>query len=246
MHGYDSTTFGDRMIDYDTLEWALETDEHEASAFLASIAPGGTALELGIGTGRLAFPLAERGVRVVGVEASEAMAAQLASKLKGDKTIEIVLGNFVDTPSEGTFDLAYCVNHTFFLLLTQEEQVRCFSNVAARLAPEGAFILQTFVPSPEQLAEEQSTTTLDVGISHAVVSAARHDRVTQRVDAQRFVVAENGTRLYPLAYRYAWPSELDLMASIAGLTLAERCNGWRGEPYTATGSYVSVYRRARV
>lgn len=244
MHGYDSTTFGDRMVDYDTLDWALEIDQAPASAFLADLAPGGTALELGIGTGRVALPLAERGVRIVGIEASPSMADQLTNKLDGHKGIEVVVGDFVDTPAEGTFDVAFCVNHTFFLLRTQEEQVRCFANVAARLAPHGAFVLQTFVPDAADFGREQITNTMQVGLHHAVVSAAVHDRVTQRVDAQRMMVTENGIRLYPLAYRYVWPSELDLMARLAGLRLAERWDTWTRRPYTARSIYVSVYRHA--
>lgn len=116
MRGYDASTFGDRMEDYDTLDWALECDEDEASAFLASLTSGGEALELGVGTGRLALPLSKRGVPVVGVEASQAMADQLSRKLEGSDQITIVLGNFSETPSDGTFDLVYCVNHTLFSL----------------------------------------------------------------------------------------------------------------------------------
>lgn len=103
--------------------------------------------------------------------------------------------------------------------------------------------MQTFVPNEKHLAETQSTATLQVGLSHAVISASMHDRVAQRVDAQRIAITDNGIRLYPLAYRYAWPSELDLMATISGLELDQRHDGWRREPYSANGFCVSVYRR---
>lgn len=242
MKPYRPSTHGDREADYDRLDWVIGYDEVEAAEFLIGLAKGGSAIELGAGTGRVAIPLACRGTRVVGIEASRVMAEQLERKPDSDK-VEVVLGDFADVPVEGTFELAYCVQNTFFLLVTQAKQVRCFRSVVARLAPGGAFVLQTYVPDPRQVGERQHTETLQVGPEQAVLFASRHDLASQRVHRQQIVITEAGTKLYPMVFRYVWPSELDLMARLAGMSLVERWDGWCREPYTATGSYVSVYRK---
>lgn len=244
MRGWDAATFGDTMSDYDRLDWAVGTDEREASEFLAGFAKGGRALELGIGTGRVAIPLAGHGVSVVGIEGSAAMAGQLARKLAGqDTAVRTVVGDFADVALSGPFDLVYCVFNTFFLLLTQAEQVRCFCNVAAALADGGALVVQASVPQPYLLSDRQSTRTLRTTLDETVLVAATHDCATQRVDRQQIVMTAAGNRLYPLAYRYVWPSEMDLMGTIAGLELAQRWGGWLREPFTGTGGHVSVYRK---
>jgi SAM-dependent methyltransferase len=242
MKNYSSTTTGDRQPNYDELDWAIAYDEDEAVDFLLPLASGGAALELGVGTGRVAIPLAKRGVAVVGIEASEVMADQLKRK-DGAGTIEIMIGDFSDIATQRDFALVYSVFNTFFLLLTQNKQVKCFSNVAERLAPGGSFVLQTYVPDLRQLANGQHTETIQVGVDHAVIFASRYNLVSQRVQRQQMVVTETGTTMYPMAFRHVWPSELDLMARIAGLKLAERWGGWRHEPFTGEGTFVSVYRK---
>ncbi|MDQ2881480.1 MAG: class I SAM-dependent methyltransferase [Actinomycetota bacterium] len=243
MRGYDATTYGETMGDLDGLDWANAHDEEAASEFLAGIAKGGTALELGVGTGRVALPLSELGVAVTGVDASPNMSARLADKCH-DTSLRFVLGDFADVPVDGPFDLIYCVYNTFLLLASQESQLRCFRNVAGRLAPGGSFVVQTSVPRFDQLAQRQSTKVLRVELDRVVLMVATHDPMNQLVERQRIVIEnDDGTKLYPMVYRYVWPSELDLMAALSGLTLAGRWNGWRYEPYSAVGGYVVVFRR---
>jgi SAM-dependent methyltransferase len=242
MRGYDAATFGERMAEYDSLDWALEDDELAASAFLAGIAPGRRALELGIGTGRVALPLSNLGFHILGVEASVAMVRQLKAKA-GSGAIDVVAGDFAVAPESGEFDLAYCVNSTFFLLRTQEEQLQCMSNVAARLRPGGVLVLQTLFPDAPYVPPRSEVSVLRLDLERVVLAATTHDSGTQRVDSQRVVITERNIKLYPLSYRYAWPSELDLMARSAGLALLGRWNGWANEPFAASGNYVSAYRK---
>ncbi|MFD0306393.1 class I SAM-dependent methyltransferase [Streptomyces sp. NPDC127119] len=242
MRGWNAATFGDTMPDYDLQDWAVATDEAEATEFLAAYAKDGCALELGVGTGRVAIPLARQGVRTTGIEGSQAMAGQLERKLSGDE-VRVVVGDFADVAVEGPFDLVYCVFNTFLLLLTQEEQVRCFRRVAEVLAPGGVFVLQLSAPQAYLLTDRQSMHTLSVGMDRMVMLAATHDPVLQRVDRQQVVMTEAGNRLYPLAYRYVWPSELDLMGELAGLPLSCRWGGWQSERFTGSGFHVSVYQK---
>jgi hypothetical protein len=167
----------------------------------------------------------------------------LTRKLSGDD-VEVVVGNFADVPAPGPFDLVYCVFNTFFLLLDQAEQVRCFRNVADVLNPGGAFVLQASVPAAHMLTDRQSTRTLQVDLDSAVLVASRHDPAAQRVDRQQIVITRDGNQqLYPLAYRYVWPSEMDLMGRLAGLALTQRWGGWTRERFTGTGGHVSVYQK---
>ena len=245
MREYELSTFGDSLTDGDSLPCTAPSDEGEASEFLARFAEGGAALELGVGYGRVAVPLAERGVRVVGIETSRSMADLLRRHDAGGQ-VEIVLGNFADVPVGEQFELIYCVFNTFFCLLSQDEQVRCFVNVADRLKPGGVFVLQTYVPDPAHVAQSQFIKTTQVEVGGVGLLASTHDRANQVISQQQIVVTGEGTKLYPAMFRYVWPSELDLMARIAGLSLAERWAGWSREPYTAAvGDYVSVFRRDR-
>lgn len=242
MLGYDTTTYGETMGDLDALDWAVAHDEVAASEFLARTANGGTALELGVGTGRVALPLAELGVDVTGVDASPSMVARLSGK-NGGASVRVVLGDFADVPVTGRFDLIYCVYNTFLLLASQESQVRCVRNVAERLVPGGSFVVQTSVPRFDQLPQRQSTSVLRLELDQVVLMATRHDPVNQVIERQRIAIGNDGTKLYPMVYRYVWPSELDLIAALSGLTRAGRWNGWRHEPYSGSGGYVVVYRR---
>jgi SAM-dependent methyltransferase len=246
MEGYRKETYGDRIADvYDALMTVLP-DPADCADRLAELAGPGPALELGIGTGRVALPLASRGVEVHGIDASEAMVERLRAKPGGD-AITVTFGDFADVPVEGSYPLVYVVFNTFFSLLTQEDQVRCFAAVAGHLALGGAFVVTGFVPDQTLHPGGQSVRTVQLGLDQVRLDAALHDPVAQRVDFQHVVLSGGGIRLYPGAVRYAWPSELDLMARLAGLRLRERWGGWRREPFDrASGGHVSVYEHAGV
>jgi SAM-dependent methyltransferase len=246
MEGYRPETYGDRIADvYDAMTAGLP-DPADCVDRLAELAGPGPALELGIGTGRVALPLAARGVQVHGVDASAAMVERLRAKPGGD-AIDVTLGDFAAVPVEGSYPLVYVVFNTFFALLTQDDQLRCFAAVGRRLAPGGAFVLQGFVPDQSLHAGGQSVRTTHLGVDQVRLDLARHDPVAQRVDFQHVLLTEGGIRLYPGALRYAWPSELDLMARLAGLRLRERRGGWRREPFGADSAvHVSVYEHAGV
>ncbi|MBI4259856.1 MAG: class I SAM-dependent methyltransferase [Actinobacteria bacterium] len=246
MEGYEASTYGDRWAEiYDA--WVasvtgrrVATPEIVAER-LAELAGGGSALELAIGTGRIALPLAARGVQVHGIDASEAMVARLREKPGGDR-IPVTMGDFADVAVDGSFFLVYVVFNTLFALLTQEDQVRCFANVAAHLSPGGAFVVEAFVPDVTRFDRGQRVEALATDLDEAHLEVSLHDPVGQRVSSQRVVLTEEGTRFYPVNLRYAWPSELDLMARLAGLRLRDRWAGWNGEPFGAgSPAHVSVY-----
>ena len=208
---------------------------------LADLAGDGRALELAIGTGRIALPLAARGVPVSGIDDSEAMVARLRAK-PGSDGIEVAIGDFSSTRVAGEFTVVYLVFNTIFNLVTQDAQVACFENAAAHLAPGGAFVIETGVPGLQRLPPGQTIIPFRAepdGLSFDV-----YDVVTQRASSQHFVFEDGRVRAFPVEFRYAWPAELDLMARIAGLTLRDRWAGWRGEPFTALSrSHVSLYEK---
>ena len=211
---------------------------------LHSLARGGRALELGIGTGRIALPLQQQGTEVHGIDASDAMLAQLRAK-PGSDTISLTTGNFADVAVEGDFALVYVVFNTFYGLLTQEEQIRCFQNVAQHLSPDGLFVIEAFVPDLTRYDRGQSLRTIHAGTDNVRIDAAQLDPVAQQITVQHIVLSEQGTRLYPVKLRYAWPTEFDLMARLAGLTLQERWSSWQRAPFTAaSGSHISLYGHA--
>ena len=244
MEGYDAATYGDRIADvYDA--WYgeaafLETDE--AVEALAELAGTGPALELAIGTGRIALPLAERGVEVHGIDASEAMVDKLREK-PGGEAIPVTIGDFADVGVADSYSLVYVVFNTFFALPSQDEQVRCFQNVAARLAPGGVFAVEAFVPEPDKyqgLVNVSKIAGDEVQLNMHLVDCAE-----QRSQSQHIVMTPEGARFYPVSIRWAYPAELDLMARIAGLRLRRRWAGWKREPFSkASGKHVSVYEQA--
>jgi SAM-dependent methyltransferase len=202
----------------------------------------GPALELGIGTGRVALPLAARGVQVHGVDASTAMVEQLRAKPGGD-AVAVTIGDFADVAVEGSYPLS--TPSSTPRCSPQDDQVRCFAAVAGRLAPGGAFVLELFVPDPTLHSGGQSVRTRHLGLDVARLDLTLHDPVAQRVDFHNVLLTADGIRLVPGAVRYAWPAELDLMGRLAGLRLRERWGGWRREPFSAaSGSHVSVYEHA--
>jgi SAM-dependent methyltransferase len=236
--------YGDRVARSYDVDYPERTAEVPADFLAALAGPRGRALELGIGTGRVALPLARRGVRVEGIDASRAMVARLRKK-PGGRAIPVSIGDFADVDAKGPFSLVYVVFNTFFALLTQEDQVRCFWNVATRLAPGGTFVIEGFVPDPSRFDRGQRTDTTAIGGDSVDLNCAVHDAARQRVDTRQYRLFEDGRfEVVPISVRYAWPSELDLMARLAGLRLRERYGGFDRRPFgSGSGSHVSVYER---
>jgi SAM-dependent methyltransferase len=241
MDEYISTTYGDRVAEiYDDWYGAFE---EEAIETLAQLARGGPVLELGIGTGRIALPLAARGIEVQGIEASKAMASKLWAK-PGAASIPVSFGNFADVDIDGRFSLIFIVFNTFYALLTQEEQVRCFRNVGERLTEDGTFVVEAFVPDMTLFSKGQNVKATTVTTNRASLQISRHDPVRQRVKSQHVVFVNDQARLFPVEVRYAWPSELDLMAQLAGLRLRHRWGNWsRGDFNGDSEKHVSVYEK---
>jgi SAM-dependent methyltransferase len=208
---------------------------------LAELAGDGRALELAVGTGRIAMPLAARGVQVSGIDDSEAMVARLRAKEGGD-AIDVAIGDFATTRIPGEFSVVFLVFNTIFNLVTQDAQVACFENAAAHLRPGGCFVVETGVPDLQRLPPGQ--TIIPFRAAPDGISFDVYDVVTQRFSSQHFVFEEGRVRAFPVEFRYAWPAELDLMARIADLQLRDRWGGWRREPFTAlSASHVSVYTK---
>jgi SAM-dependent methyltransferase len=240
----DEGYFGERV--------AAVYDEHSAAMFdpavvgpavemLAELAGDGSALEFAIGTGRIALPLAERGVRVAGIDNSEAMLARLREK-PGAERIEGMVGDMASTRVDGEFSLVYLVFNTIFNLTTQDGQVACFQNAAAHLPSGGRFVIEARVPELQRLPLGQTVLPWRAdpdGMSYYV-----YDVVTQRLSGQHYHFVDGRVQVSPTEMRYAWPAELDLMARLAGLRLQDRWAGWRREPFTALSpSHVSVYEK---
>ncbi len=217
-------------------------DEREAVEFLAQLAGDGPALELGIGTGRIALPLAARGIRVDGVDLSPAMVEQLRTRPGGDR-LAVTIGDLADVPVAGAYRLIYVVFNTLFNLLTQDDQVRCFQNVAAHLADDGVFVIEVYVPAfLHRLRHNQYVDAESIQVDQVRLDVLRHDAATQTIEESHVSLTREGIRLNPVVQRYAWPSELDLMARIAGLRLTDRWGGWNREPFTSSSdAHVSVY-----
>jgi SAM-dependent methyltransferase len=242
---YDAATYGDRIADvYDDWPTVPKTTDR-AVEFLASVAGAGPILELGIGTGRLALPLASRGFAVFGIDASAAMVARLKAK-SGAERVHVTMGDFADMTIDGRFALVFVAFNTFFALPSQDQQLRCFAGVAERLTADGVFVIEAFVPDLGRFDRGQRLGTVGMRANTVYLESSLHDPVAQRIRSRHLVISEGGIRLYPVEVRYAWPSELDLMARLAGLRLRERFGGWSREPFTASsGMHVSVYQRAR-
>jgi SAM-dependent methyltransferase len=235
--------FGERV--------AARYDEWDASAdpavvepivdFLAALAGDGGALELGIGTGRIALPLAARGVRVHGIDLSTAMVARLRAK-PGAEAVGVTVGDFATAKVDGTFALVYLVINTIMNLTTQDEQVACFANAAAHLRPGGCFVVEVGVPQLQRLPPGETVRAFDVSPAH--LGFDEYDVAGQRLISHHYRVLEGRLDVQSVPFRYVWPSELDLMARLAGMTLRERWSGWRREPFTADSeAHVSVWEK---
>ena len=243
--GADEGYFGERV--------AAGYDEDSAGMFdpavvgpavelLTELAGDGSALEFAIGTGRIALPLAERGVRVVGIDSSEAMLDRLRAK-PGAERVEAMVGDMAATRVDGEFSLVYLVFNTIFNLVTQDGQVACFENAAAHLQSGGRFVIEARVPELQRLPLGQTVLPWRAdpdGMSYYV-----YDTVTQRLNGQHYHFADGRVQPSPIEMRYAWPAELDLMARLAGMRLERRWAGWRREPFTALSpAHVSAYVKA--
>ena len=239
--GYDASTYGDRIAEvYDE---GYPAAPPEMIALLKDLAGAGPALELGIGSGRVALPLAAQGLEVHGIEASEAMAARLRAK-PGAGSIAVTMGNFAEVAVDGHYSLVMVIFNTFFMLLSQEEQVQCFANVARRLRPGGLFLIEAFVPDLSRFTRGQVVQASQVGVEEVKLEVSQHDPVAQLTTSQQVVITAGGIKLYPIKVRYAWPSELDLMARLAGMRLRDRWGDWQRAPFTAASTHhISVYER---
>jgi hypothetical protein len=242
---YGARFFGERE--------AAVYDELEADMFdpavvtpivdtLATLAGTGAALEMGIGTGRIALPLVARGVSVRGIDASAAMVAKLRAK-PGGEDIPVVIGDFSATRVDGEYSLVYLIFNTIFNLKTQDEQAACFQNAAAHLMSGGHFVIELGVPELQRLSPGQDVHVYRVDAR--TMSFDTYDVVTQGLVSNHFVVDDDGrVHSFPVEGRYAWPSELDLMARLAGMRLTERWAGWKREAFTSLSSaHVSVYTK---
>jgi SAM-dependent methyltransferase len=209
--------------------------------FLAALAADGPALELGIGTGRIALPLAARGVRVHGIDLSAAMVARLREK-PGGADIGVTAGDFATTRVDGTFSLAYLVFNTIWNLPTQDAQVACFRNVAAHLAPGGCFVVEVGVPGLQRLMPDQTMAVFDASDDHWGID--EYDVVNQGLVSHHFSVVDGVLQKSSIPFRYAWPAELDLMAQLAGMRLRERWGDWDRRGFAADSrKHVSVWEK---
>jgi SAM-dependent methyltransferase len=208
---------------------------------LAELAGSGRALELGIGTGRIALRLAQRGVPVHGIELSKAMAAKLREK-PGAEDIEVTIGDFATTTVEGTFSVAYLVFNTIMNLTTQAAQVACFRNVAAHLEPGGCFVIEVGVPGLQWLPPGETATVFHVSEDRWGID--EFDVARQGLISHHFQTVDGKIEHFAVPFRYAWPAELDLMAQLAGMSLRDRWSGWKREPFTSESTrHVSVWER---
>ncbi len=246
MEGLGADSYGESFADvYD--EWYGDVSDVEATVdTVVALAAGEPVLELGIGTGRLALPLAARGLEIHGIDASPAMVARLRAKPGGD-TILVTIADFADVEPEwpGPFGVVLAAYNTLFNLTTAASQRRCFASTARRLQPGGAFVVEAFVPSSEPDGIDGQVTPSVIEASRVVLQVTRRHPGLQTVEGSTISITEAGIRLRPWQIRYARPAELDAMADAAGLVLASRHAGWQGEAFGHDSSrHVSVYRLA--
>lgn len=239
MDEYNEGTYGERIAEiYDKF---VTSYDPACIDLLAELSKGELALELGIGTGRIALPLHEKGISVQGIDASEEMLDKLRAK-PGGTEIELVTGSFAQFDLDQQFNLIYVVVNTFFALLSQDEQLECFASVRQHLNPDGVFVMEAFVPDPARFEDGQTVRAVRLTETEAIFDISQHDPAAQIVTTQHVWMSSDGYRLYPVKLRYAWPSELDLMARIAGLSLRHRWSSWSKAPFTqASKKHISVY-----
>jgi SAM-dependent methyltransferase len=208
---------------------------------LADLAGDGAALELGIGTGRIALPLSRSGVRVHGIDLSPAMVARLRAKT-GAKRVEVTIGDFATTRVAGSFRLVYLLCNTIMNLTTQGDQVACFRNVASHLEPGGYFVINVTIPELQRLPPGETIHAFTITPTH--LGFEEYDVATQIAFSHHYRIIDGKLEFRSAPFRYVWPSELDLMAQLAGMTLHERWSGWTRDPFTSDSrSHVSVWTK---
>src|SRR5262245_12987567 len=209
--------------------------------FLTQLAGTGAALELGVGTGRIALPLSRRGVRVHGIELSPAMIARLDAE-PGADAVGVTIGDFATIRVDGTFALVYLVRNTITNLTTQDEQVDCFRNVAAHLGTGGRFVIEVYVPELQRLPPGEKLHVFTATPTH--LGFEEYDVANQIAVSHHYWVIDGQLEMFSSPHRYVWPAELDLMARMAGMTLRERWSSWTREPFTADSrSHISVWEK---
>ena len=229
--GYDAATSG--MYDQSIIDAIVDV--------LSELAGDGRALEFGVGTGRIALPLARRGVEVYGIDMSKAMVDRLRDK-PGGQAIGVTIGNFAGARAPGDFSLTYLVFNTINNLTTQDEQIACFVNAARHLTPGGFFVIEVGVPALRLLPPGQRAVPFDVG--DASWAYDLYDCATQSMSSNYVDDVDGQARLRSIPFRYVWPAELDLMAQMAGLHLQHRWAGWQREPFTSdSAQHVSVWEK---
>jgi SAM-dependent methyltransferase len=236
--------FGERIAESYEAKWPelFEPAVVEPTvSFLAALAGSGAALELGIGTGRIAVPLHQRGIRVHGIDLSPAMVARLRAE-QAAATIGVTIGDFATTTVDASFTLVYLVRNTITNLTTQDEQVECFRNAAAHLESGGCFVIENYIPELRRLPPGETVHPFTVTPTH--LGFEEYDVASQIAHSHHYWVVDGQLEVRATPHRYVWPSELDLMARIAGMTLRERWAGWTRAPFTSDSrSHVSVWQK---
>ena len=251
MNDYTAATYGDKIAEVYDQMYPMRANVGPTVDALAELTSNGAALELGVGTGRIALLLAERGVEVHGIDASEAIVAKMRAKPGGD-AIPVTISDFSefrlrDGASDKKFSLIYVVFNTLFQATSQEAQVQCFRSAAAHLTDDGVFVVEAFVPDPTRFVRmRDDDVTMTVNEEEiALIDLVKHDPVKQHVSSQEIFTGESGVKFYPVQVRYSWPSELDLMAQLAGMRLRERWGDWDGSPFTTSSEdHISIYEKA--
>jgi SAM-dependent methyltransferase len=217
-------------------------DEIQAVDFLSKIADRKNALELAIGTGRIAVPLSQKGIQVDGIDFSIAMIEQLRLQPGGEK-LNVVEGNIVDIPIEGKYQLIYIVWNSFFNILTQEDQVKCFQSISKHLLSEGLFVIEAYVPDFLFKVNKEQYVNAEMILSDEVkIDILQHNSAVQIIEENHVKLSKKGIEFNPVVQRYAWPSELDLMANIAGMELKNRWGSWNKRPFDSKCEvHVSTY-----
>lgn len=244
MEDYEPQMYGDRFAGvYD------EEDGAEAGpigpvvdALAALVRPGSSVMELGVGTGRIALPMAERGFRVSGIDISPRMIDQLHAK-PGADAVDVRIGSFVQVPG-GPYDLIYAVYNTFSFLTSLDEQVSCFLSVGKALAPGGAFVIEEWTPDLSRFPDGHRLLGYGLETDQVKLDVMNFDLLDHTLETMTVVMRQTGLDLVPARQRLVWPSELDLMARLAGLDVEARWQDWSGVPFTlGYGPHISVFRR---
>lgn len=239
MEQYSDATYGERIAEiYDEL---YPTIDENTLDVLTDLAKKGRVLELGIGTGRVALPLKDRGLEMFGIDASEAMVSKLRKKEDGEE-IPVKIGDFSEIRFDKTFNLIFVVFNTFYGLLSQEQQINCFKSVASQLEQEGVFLLEVFVPDLTRFHKGQTVRVVNQDMERVQLNVSQHDPIEQHVMSTHVHLTKEGVELYPVKLRYVWPAELDLMGKLAGMQLLHRWSDWDRSTFTAESyRHISVY-----